>query len=220
MEKAFDHQGFEIVEGVLGSADCDALASELPLSAADAGRRDLLQLAPFATPAQLLKQTTSLRHLLLDTQVAVQCSLFAKGNDRNWLVAPHQDLSVPLHERIESPRYVGWSLKQGVWFAQPPIAVLEQLVAVRIQLDHESERTGPLQVVPGSHRGGRLESRPGLRAGRAMQPCIVGRGGVVVLRPLLLHASCKAVSALPRRVLHFVFGPRDLPDGATWARTV
>jgi hypothetical protein len=46
------------------------------------------------------------------------------------------------------------------------------------------------------------------------------RGGALVMRPLLLHASSKATSPTHRRVLHVLFGPTDLPLGLEWAATV
>jgi hypothetical protein len=46
----------------------------------------------------------------------------------------------------------------------------------------------------------------------------VARGGVMVMRPLLLHASSKASVDLPRRVLHFVFGPSRPAKGLSWRR--
>ena len=39
----------------------------------------------------------------------------------------------------------------------------------------------------------------------------------MILRPLLLHASSKATGGSRRRVLHFLFGPRELPCGLAWA---
>jgi predicted protein tyrosine phosphatase len=42
------------------------------------------------------------------------------------------------------------------------------------------------------------------------------RGGALVMRPLILHASSKATSLSQRRVLHFVFGPPRLPLGLEW----
>jgi hypothetical protein len=39
----------------------------------------------------------------------------------------------------------------------------------------------------------------------------------MLMRPLLLHASSRASGASRRRVLHFVFGPRELPFGLAWA---
>src|SRR2546422_8348613 len=40
--------------------------------------------------------------------------------------------------------------------------------------------------------------------------CIAHRGGVIVMRPLLLHSSSKARARSRRRVLHFRFGPPEL----------
>jgi len=55
--------------------------------------------------------------------VAVQCTLFDKSADKNWLVALHQDLSIPVHQRILHPECSGWSEKEGVVYAQPPVRV-------------------------------------------------------------------------------------------------
>jgi hypothetical protein len=40
------------------------------------------------------------------------------------------------------------------------------------------------------------------------------------MRPLLLHSSSKAQAHAPRRVLHFLFGPEQLPCGLKWHRAV
>jgi hypothetical protein len=44
----------------------------------------------------------------------------------------------------------------------------------------------------------------------------VARGGVLVMRPPILHASSKATEQRQMRVLHFVFGPPKLPSGLEW----
>ena len=43
-------------------------------------------------------------------------------------------------------------------------------------------------------------------------------GFAMLMRPLLLHASSKARGASRRRVLHFLFGPRQLRLGLAWAK--
>jgi hypothetical protein len=44
--------------------------------------------------------------------------------------------------------------------------------------------------------------------------CTVPAGGVVAMRPLIVHASSKAESELPRRVLHIEYARSlDLRDG-------
>jgi hypothetical protein len=39
----------------------------------------------------------------------------------------------------------------------------------------------------------------------AAAECCVAVGGVVLMRPLVIHASSKAVSSTPRRVLHIEY---------------
>jgi hypothetical protein len=44
--------------------------------------------------------------------------------------------------------------------------------------------------------------------------CLVAAGGIVAMRPLILHASSKAESARPRRVLHIEYADSlDIDDG-------
>jgi ectoine hydroxylase-related dioxygenase (phytanoyl-CoA dioxygenase family) len=96
--------------------------------------------------------------------------------------------------------------------------VLESIVAVRLHLDDCNERNGALRVVPGSHRLGRLSSDEAHREREARGDRFVSvpKGGAMIMRPLLLHASSKSSVASPRRVLHFVYGPTALPEGLRW----
>lgn len=148
--------------------------------------------------------------------------MFHKSAARNWLVTAHQDLSIPVRERIDAPAYAGWSRKDGVLYVQPPRAVLEGLVAVRVHLDASTAENGPLRVVPRSHCLGRLSAEQ-IEAARRRSgdvACLVPRGGALVMRPCLVHASSQLTAAVPRRVLHFVFGPPRLPHGLAWHRAV
>jgi hypothetical protein len=67
----------------------------------------------------------ALARLLPVNAVATQCTLFEKSPQRNWLVSLHQDLSIPVKERVVSNELSGWSEKQGCVFVQPPVSVLE-----------------------------------------------------------------------------------------------
>jgi hypothetical protein len=64
-----------------------------------------------------------------------------------------------------------------------------------------------LRVIPDSHREGVLSDAQVLaRADEGPEiECTVSRGGVVAMRPLLIHASSKCVEDLPRRVLHIEY---------------
>jgi ectoine hydroxylase-related dioxygenase (phytanoyl-CoA dioxygenase family) len=134
-------------------------------------------------------------------------------------VAFHQDLSIPVKARIAHAALSGWSEKDGVLFVQPPPALLEQLLALRLHIDDCGPEDGALKVVPGSHRSGRLNEagKAGIRAVTEEVLCPVAQGAGMAMRPLLLHASSKATGDSRRRVLHFLFGPPALPYGLEWA---
>ena len=101
--------------------------------------------------------------------VAVQCTLFDKSAERNWLVAWHQDLSLPLAERHDSAGWSGWSSKHGVVFAQPPVALLARVLALRLHLDDCGPEDGALRVRAGSHLGELRMHMPGDAATRGFE---------------------------------------------------
>jgi hypothetical protein len=183
-----------------------------------AGSRRLLDEAWCAHLSSALRNDARIRSLLPRNAVAVQCTLFDKSPAKNWLVALHQDLSIPAASRVDDPGLSGWSEKEGQLYVQPPVSVLEQLVAVRVHMDDCTLKNGALRVVPGSHTQGRVDQTKAEylieQHGETLVP--VSRGGALVMRPLLLHASSKAISPTPRRVLHFLFGPKSLPLGLEW----
>ncbi|NHZ91710.1 phytanoyl-CoA dioxygenase [Massilia sp. CCM 8733] len=219
MKAQFAQLGYALVPDVLPAADCAQLAELVqPAGAASGGTRCLLAQPWCAALAVRLRADPVLASLFEPDSVAVQCTYFEKSAGRNWLVPLHQDLSIPVAARVDAPGLRGWSLKEGTLFVQAPLAVLDQLVAVRVHLDPCGIDDGPLLVVPGSHRAGVL-AQPGAAAARDATPpvaCLAGIGGALLMRPLLLHASSKALGQGRRRVLHFVFGPCVLPYGLAW----
>ena len=92
------------------------------------------------------------------------------------------------------------------------------MLTLRIHLDDPDESNGALQVLPGSHEGGRLNSEAIQAWKEKHEPviCPVAKGGVMLMRPLLLHASSAAKHPTNRRVLHFEYSSSDLPSGLSW----
>lgn len=198
------------------SAQTDALGI------ADAGERDLLALPFCQNLAAELRAHPDIGALLPAASVAVQCTYFEKSAGRNWLVPLHQDLSIPVSARSPDPQLRGWSDKADGLYVQAPDAVLQQLCAVRIHLDDCGLHDGPLRVVPGSHRHGRLDAAQALALRDAAEEitCLAPAGAALVLRPLLLHASSKSTGSSRRRVLHLLFGPPEPGHGLAWRRAV
>jgi ectoine hydroxylase-related dioxygenase (phytanoyl-CoA dioxygenase family) len=48
-------------------------------------------------------------------------------------------------------------------------------------------------------------------------PFCVEEGGIMLMHPLLFHASGKSTGNLPRRVLHIEFSNQALPEGLNWS---
>jgi ectoine hydroxylase-related dioxygenase (phytanoyl-CoA dioxygenase family) len=145
-------------------------------------------------------------------------TLFDKTPDANWKVPWHQDLSIAVQQKIPIDGFGPWSVKAGVVHVQPPAAILETMLAVRIHLDDCNEENGPVRVIPGSHQHGRLTAEQ-IRTIPSTVPsisCPVGRGGVLLMRPLLLHASSASQSPHHRRVIHIDFASGELPSGLKW----
>jgi ectoine hydroxylase-related dioxygenase (phytanoyl-CoA dioxygenase family) len=217
----FEAYGFAVIPDVVSGFPqlqgiCAAVSEE-----GDVGVRSRKWLAePWCQDlAVYLRRNPAVAEIVPPTWVAVQCTLFEKSPRKNWLVSLHQDLSIPVKERVASSAVSGWSTKDGVLFVQPPDKVLESLVALRVHLDDCGPQMGALRVVPGSHRFGRLDGTraSALRNQYGETTVAVSRGGILAMRPLLLHASSKATVPSLRRVLHFVFGPPTLPLGLAWA---
>lgn len=205
-------------------AECADLAHGLLADAAaqsGGGPRDLLRQPWCLQLARRLQQSPALAGLMPRSAIPVQCTLFDKHPARNWLVPLHQDLSMPVAAQVDAPALHGWSRKDGALFVQPPAALLQTLLAVRLHLDPCLADDGPLRVVPGSHMLGVLgpDAAQAARAAAGEVACHADAGTVLALRPLLLHASSKAQGLRRRRVLDFVFGPAELPWGLRWPAT-
>ena len=173
----------------------------------EAGTRCLLDHPSVRDCALRLKKQLQERGVLGSAAITVQAIAFDKTPAANWKVTWHQDLMFPFARPPSSQGFVLASLKQGVDYARPPLAVLDRMLAVRLHLDVCDERNGPLRVAPGSHRhgiipGGEIDARVG-EAGERM--CLADAGEMLLMRPLLLHASSRALEPRHRRVLHLVY---------------
>jgi len=225
---SIEHDGFAVVEAVVPAAVVDALLPAL----ADVDHegaiqrrgsvhavRNLLEAVP---QVQALARSEAIRNLVVPVLgsgcFVVRGILFDKTPEANWKVAWHQDLTIAARERREAPGFGPWSEKASIPHVQPPAHVLERMLTVRVHLDDCGPENGPVQVLPGSHRQGRLSAAEITRWRENCEPvpCTSIRGGVLLMRPLILHASSPATVPGHRRVIHLEFSADDLPHGLEW----
>src|SRR5205823_4505707 len=136
-----------------------------------------------------------------------RATLFDKSPTANCLVVWHQDTALPFRERREMPGWGPWSVKDGVIYAHAPASALSQVLALRLHLDDSTPENGPLRVLPKTHTLGVLsdDELHDLSTRVAAIDCLVRSGGVLAMRPLIVHASSKSQSHAPRRVLHIEY---------------
>lgn len=149
----------------------------------------------------------------------VKGTFFDKTSDANWPVPWHQDVTITIEPSGEVPGFDMRPVKDGMVHAIPPAEISQNMVALRIHLDDAGVNHGALRVIPGSHREGRLSQDRvnDLLANSAETVVAVCRADVMLMRPLLLHASSACQTPGHRRVIHLEYADRDLPGGLKWA---
>lgn len=225
----FDERGFDIIDNAFDEEVIDNLKHKLARLKLDEtakqrqsvafGVRNLLNVAPFVRE---FADSTAVRKLVEPIAGrkarVVRAIFFDKTPQANWKVPFHQDLTIAVKERKAAPDFAIWTSKANVPHVQPPAPVLENIVTLRAHLDETDESNGALRIVAGSHRFGKLSAAQieKLKNAGEIVNCSVGRGGAMLMRPLLLHASSAATNASHRRVLHFEFSSEELPEGLEW----
>lgn len=222
-------RGFAVVESVVESETVSSLLRALANKRIDQpasqragkafGIRNLLNVVPLTRDLANSAPCRSLVEPILGSDVRVVRGIyFDKHRDANWKVAWHQDLTIAVQQRIDVDGYGPWSTKAGIHHVQPPVAILENMLTVRLHLDDTDEANGALRVVPGSQQHGRLnpEEIEFWKQQQSPFTCVVKSGGAIVMKPLLFHSSLAAVKPKHRRVLHFEYSSSDLPSGLRW----
>ena len=205
-----DEVGFAVIPAVLTTRECDELVAEIEnssLRTTKAGVRHAMQNSAVAEIARCERLLRIARIVLEGGAQPFRATLFDKSPSANWFVAWHQDRALPLRERIDVPGWGPWSNKDGIVYANAPAAALSRVLALRLHLDDSNFNNGPLKVLPGTHLNGVLTDDEIQELAWKVQPvtCVVGRGGLMVMRPQLVHASSKSQSDAPRRVLHIEY---------------
>ncbi len=217
--------GYAIHDRVLTRTDLDPVVDGLAVAErhrSRAGMRHLMSVTVVRELAYDPRLMAIARGAVGPTALPFRATLFDKSAQANWLVAWHQDTALPLVERKDAAGWGPWSVKAGVTYARAPAVALERVVALRVSLDDSGPDNGPLRVLPGTHTLGVLADNAVADLAARISPvdCCVATGGVVAMRPLCVHASSKAVSDRPRRVLHLEYvDSLDMADGLQVAIT-
>ncbi|MEN3972946.1 phytanoyl-CoA dioxygenase family protein [Sphingomicrobium sp. XHP0235] len=206
-----------------GAMSCDELSFGKNLFERLAGRPGL-RLHNRKEAGPLLAEQSSLvraaSRLLQGTARPVRITLFDKELQTNWGVGWHQDRTVALAKRTDAIGFGPWTVKDGIPHAEPPVALLQEMITLRAHLDPVDRDNGALEVLPGSHREGRiLKSKLEARANQAddVYRCFAAAGDLWAYRTLIVHRSAPSVTHRRRRVLQIDFAIGHPGEGLEWA---
>ncbi len=141
---------------------------------------------------------------------------FDKPKNSNWFVGYHQDLSISVKEREEKSGFINWTFKKGQYGVQPPLSILEDTITIRIHLDDTSKKNGALRVIPYSHKNGITRVDQNTLNTDSEIYCEIKKGGVMLMKPLTLHASSRTTNQKQRRVIHLELSTTPLPSPLQW----
>jgi len=210
LQERISSEGFAVIPGAFPEREISELLAILQRSGlprSRAGMRHAMRNLNVAALARDSRLVALAQEVLGSGAIPFRATLFDKSPTSNWLVVWHQDTALPLSERLHIPGWGPWSVKDGVIYAHAPASALEQILALRLHLDDSLAENGPLRVLPGTHTRGVLsdDALHELSAQITAVDCIVPRGGILAMRPLVVHASSKSQSDAPRRVLHIEY---------------
>ncbi|MGO4292239.1 phytanoyl-CoA dioxygenase family protein [Chitinophaga sp. RAB17] len=227
-QERISKQGFTVIPDVFDKSAIDAMLAAIndisPTGPLFRKTNDLFAIRRFlqVVPAiQTLVFTAQLQTLLQQLfgvgYFPVKSIYFDKPGQSNWFVAWHQDLTISVAEKLPVEGYGPWTIKPDQYAVQPPVDILENNFTIRIHLDDTDEHNGALKVIPGSHLKGAYRANTIDMNGTGDVSCAVLRGGIMIMRPLLMHASSRSSNGQNRRVIHIEFSNRTLAGGLQWA---
>ena len=179
---------------------------------------------------QFLKEIPEINELIFNDKIkavikeifgekyfVVKSIYFDKPEKSNWYVAYHQDLTISVDRKLPLENFGPWTTKQNQFAVQPPLNILENIFTIRIHLDNTNENNGALKVVPRSHAKGIYRPETIDWNMETEEICSVEKGGIMIMKPLLLHGSNRTTNCNKRRVIHIEFSDMELPEELNWA---
>jgi len=222
------NNGFTVVDNIYAEEEIDQISNAI--QQADASNptfrksTDLFAIRQFfkEVPQSIVtvfnkKLTTLIAEYFGHDFFVVKSIYFDKPATSNWFVSYHQDLTISVDKKIELSGFGPWTVKQNQFAVQPPLKILEDNFTIRIHLDDTIEQNGALKVIPHSHQKGiyRPETIDWTKENEIT--CSVKRGGIMIMKPLLLHSSGRTINNNKRRVIHIEFSRSILPNQLQWS---
>lgn len=227
-KQSFSENGFLILDEIYSETEINQILNEI--NSADSQKDTFRKTSDLFAIRQILKEIPKLNEIIFNENLrnliqefigndffVVKSIYFDKPETSNWYVAYHQDLTISVDKKIELENFNFWTKKQNQYAVQPPIEILENIVTIRIHLDETNEKNGAMKVVPKSHSKKIYRPETIDWSTEKEVSCNVNKGGVMLMKPLLLHASGRTINNQKRRVIHIELSNFNLPNEINWS---
>ena len=220
--------GFIIIGDVFGYHEISEITALI--DATDTGKETFRKTGDLFAIRRLLIEIPQLKELIFNKQLLeiikanfgedyflVKSIYFDKPQKSNWFVSYHQDLTISVDKKINIAGFGPYTLKHDQFAVQPTLPILEDNFTIRIHLDHTDEGNGALKVIPKSHTKGIYRPENINWNSETEHCCNVSSGGIMIMKPLLLHSSGRTINNQQRRVIHLEFSRLQLPADLNWS---
>lgn len=214
-----DELGYEIIEDVYSKNEIDEMLHLIKSENLDGkfGEREILIRIPKLQELVFNRKLTQRIKSIIENAISIKSIYFDKPPNSNWIVNWHQDLTINIKGRIDDPAFKNWRNLETRTVVQPPLSILENIFTIRIHLDDCNEKNGALRVCEKSHNSGVILIKNGIDEYlKNEKVCEVQKGGILIMKPLILHSSRRTENKLKRRVLHIEFTNSTLPQELYW----
>ncbi len=217
-------QGYQIIEEVYSKEEVAAILQSLdnqPIENKFGVREFLSERPETASKVFTKKLLQIIENIAPACNKSIKSIYFDKPPNANWIVNWHQDLTINVTEKKDIPDYKNWRVMPERTIVQPNRTLLESLFTIRIHLDDCTKENGALRVIENSHNQGVIEIKEWMINKKGVERiCEVKQGGILIMKPLLLHASKRTENEKNRRVIHIEFTDKELPDGLAWKEKI
>lgn len=221
-------EGFAIINGVYDDAEIDNIITIIAEANATKNTfrksNDLFAIRQFhkEVPKSLaLIFNQNLKKIindhLGDDYFITKSIYFDKPEMSNWFVPYHQDLTISVDKKVALAGYHKWTTKDNQFAVIPPLSILENNFTIRIHLDNTTYENGALRVINKSHTKGIYRPENINFDAETETICEISKGGIMIMKPLLLHASNKTTNKKRRRIIHLEFSNQKLPNEIEWS---
>nr|WP_315422481.1 phytanoyl-CoA dioxygenase family protein [uncultured Pedobacter sp.] len=227
-EKEIQKSGFFVIENVFTDQEIEDILAAI--NRADTTKETFRKSDDLFAIRRFLKEVPDAIELIFNKKLKaiireifgkdyflVKSIYFDKPETSNWFVSYHQDLTISVNQKVEIPGFGPYTKKHDQFAIQPPLNILESNFTIRIHLDDTNEENGALKAIPNSHSKGIYRPETIDWNIEKEVSCNVARGGLMVMKPLLLHSSSRTTNNQKRRVIHLEFSNQTLPKELQWS---